>query len=116
MLTPRFVPATPAAHRAALLELNLEYATWVATEIETAVGINTQALIGMPLAAYIDSILDTICGDTPPRGIFYLVMIDEHLAGMGGVRCLSLSNLYGKLDGRGRTAALARARALGLLP
>jgi GNAT superfamily N-acetyltransferase len=30
--------------------------------------------------------LDTICGDPPPRGVFYLVERDHHLAGMGGVR------------------------------
>lgn len=40
----------------------------------------------MTIDEYVPTVLDTICGDPPPRSIFYLVELDQHLAGMGGLR------------------------------
>ena len=53
--------------------LNVEYVSWVAAEAESYFGISTQESIGMTIAEYVPTVLDTICGDPPPRGIFYLV-------------------------------------------
>jgi GNAT superfamily N-acetyltransferase len=83
---PTFTPATPVDHRDALIALNVEYVSWVAAEAESYFGISTQASIGMTIAEYVPTVLDTICGDPPPRGIFYLVERDHQLAGMGGLR------------------------------
>jgi GNAT superfamily N-acetyltransferase len=86
VLEPTFTPANPVTQRDALLAINVEYASWAATEMEAYFGINVQASIGMTVAEYVSSVLDTICGDPPPRGIFYLVELDHQLAGMGGIR------------------------------
>jgi GNAT superfamily N-acetyltransferase len=42
----------------------------------------------MMVTEYVSSVLDTICGESPPRGIFYLVEVEQQLAGMGGLRWL----------------------------
>jgi GNAT superfamily N-acetyltransferase len=83
---PTFTSANPVDHRDALIALNVEYVSWVAAEAESYFGISTQDAIGMTIAEYVPTVIDTICGDPPPRGIFYLVERDQHLAGMGGLR------------------------------
>jgi hypothetical protein len=66
MKTPIFTPATPVAQRDALIAINVEYLSWVAAEAETYFGITPQAAIGMTIAKYVPTVLDTICGDPPP--------------------------------------------------
>ena len=112
MQTPLFTPANPVNHRDALLALNVEYASWAATEIDAYFGVNSEASLGMTIAEYVSSVLDTICGDPPPRGIFYLVEVDQHLAGMGGLRWISpgvaeIKRLYVRPDYRGAKLGVA---------
>jgi GNAT superfamily N-acetyltransferase len=125
MKTPIFTPATPVAQRDALIAINVEYLSWVAAEAETYFGITPQAAIGMTIAEYVPTVLDTICGDPPPRGIFYLVERDHHLAGMGGLRwsrpgVAEIKRLYVRPAHRGAKLGaailqrlLADARAFG---
>lgn len=84
----RFTLANPSTHREALLGLNIEYMAWVATGIEQSFGLTSQDLLGMPLADYVASVIDKVCGEPPPLGAFYIVHVDGALAGMGGLRPL----------------------------
>jgi hypothetical protein len=112
-------PANPVAQRDALIAINVEYLSWVATAAETHFGITPQASIGMTIAEYVPTVLDTICGVSPPRGIFYLVELDQHLAGMGGFRwsCPSVAEIkrlyVPKLGATILQRLLADARAFG---
>lgn len=83
-----FTLASPVAHRDAMLGINIEYMAWVAAGIEQSFGLTSQALLGMPPAEYVASVIDKVCGEPPPRGAFYLVYVDRDLAGMGGLRPL----------------------------
>jgi GNAT superfamily N-acetyltransferase len=83
-----FTLASPLTHREAILEINVEYMAWVAEGIEKSFGLTPQALLGMAPADYVVSVIDKVCGEPPPRGAFYLVYVDGHLAGMGGLRPL----------------------------
>lgn len=78
--------ADPVAHIEELLELNIEYMTWVCQGVESHFGIPAEEVLGMPAAKYVPSIIDKVCGAPPPKGIFYLVKVDGGLAGMGGIR------------------------------
>ncbi len=84
--TINFALANPAAHRDALLGLNIEYMSWVADGIEKSFGLSSQGLLGMDLPTYVAGMIDKVCGEPPPRGAFYLVDVDGELAGMGGLR------------------------------
>ena len=86
MSEPTFIPANPVDHRDALIALNIEYMSWLSTEGESYFGISAQDSIGMTIAEYVPTVLNAVCGDPPPRGIFYLVELDLHLAAMGGLR------------------------------
>ena len=81
-----FIPADPTLHRAALLELSIEYMQWVVTEFCNITGATPQEILGMPVPDYVASVIHKVCGDPAPRGIFYLVELDGGLAAMGGLR------------------------------
>jgi hypothetical protein len=40
----------------------------------------------MPVADYVHTIIDKVCGAPPPKCVFYLAKVDGSLAGMGGIR------------------------------
>lgn len=120
-----FVSANAATHRSALIALNIEYLAWVFKGIEALFDVEANAIVGMPLSEYVPSVIDKVCGDAPPKGVFYLLQIDGKLAGMGGLRFLSagvaeLKRLYIhpeyralKLGEQTLTRLLADARTFG---
>ena len=83
-----FKVADAELDRHALIELNVEYLSWVFTGIEDLFGVVADQIVGMPASEYVSSVIDKVCGDPPPKGIFYLVTVDHQLAGMGGLRFL----------------------------
>lgn len=82
----RFILANPDTHRAALLQLNVEYMTWVLAEVEKITGTPAEEMLGMTVPQYVASVIDKVCGAPPPQGAFYLLEIDGVIAGMGGIR------------------------------
>jgi GNAT superfamily N-acetyltransferase len=86
MIDPNFIPANLVDHRDDIIALNIEYMSWLSTEGEAYFGISAQDSLGMSIAEYVPTILNAICGEPPPRGVFYLVELDQQLAAMGGLR------------------------------
>lgn len=84
MPQPEFTVADTRVHRDELVELNVEYMSWVFAEIELLFGVS----VGMTAREYVPTVIDKVCGDPPPRGAFYLVTVGHALAGMGGLRSL----------------------------
>jgi GNAT superfamily N-acetyltransferase len=84
-----FIEAHPVANRDELIELNVEYLSWVFEGIESAFSVPKDQIVGMPARDYVPGVIDKVCGDPPPIGVFYLVRVDKELAGMGGLRRLS---------------------------
>jgi ribosomal protein S18 acetylase RimI-like enzyme len=62
--------------------------SWVCAEIEKLTGVPADKILGMPARDYVPAVIDKVCGELPPRGIFYLVKVDDTWAGMGGLRPL----------------------------
>ena len=117
MSSPTFRLADPVADRAALIALNVEYVTWVFAEIEQRFGMTAQAVLGMPVADYVPTIIDKVCGDPPPRGAFYLVEDGGRMLAMGGLRrsedgIAELKRVYVRPAGRGRRLGETLARRL----
>jgi ribosomal protein S18 acetylase RimI-like enzyme len=83
-----FITANIAAHKNELVQLNVEYLSWVFAGIKDVFGVPAGQVVGMPVGRYVESVIDKVCGDPPPKGIFYLVMVDDKVAGMGGLRFL----------------------------
>jgi GNAT superfamily N-acetyltransferase len=81
-----FIIANIASHKRELIDLNIEYMNWVFAGVESHFGIPADAIVGVPAAEYVPTVIDKVCGDPPPKGVFYLVKVDGKLAGMGGLR------------------------------
>lgn len=81
-----FIPGDSTLHRSELTELNIEYLNWVLSGFSNITGTSPHDMLGMEVPQYVESTIDKVCGDVPPRGTFYLVMCDGALAGMGGLR------------------------------
>ena len=117
MSSPNFRLADPVADRAALIDLNVEYVTWVFAEIEEMSGMTAPDILGTTVADYVPTIIDKVCGDPPPRGAFYLVEDGGELLAMGGLRrsedgIAELKRVYVRPAGRGRRLGEALARRL----
>lgn len=83
-----FIPANVRDHRDELVELNVEYMSWVFREVEKLFDVPADQILGMPAREYVPMVIDKVCGEPPPTGVFYLVKVDDKLAGMGGLRSL----------------------------
>jgi GNAT superfamily N-acetyltransferase len=81
-----FRPAEARTHRAVLLELNLEYVSWISTQLQASFGVTVADVVGMPVPDYVASVIEKVCGDPPPNGCFYLAEWNGQVAGMGGLR------------------------------
>lgn len=85
---PVFAEARPGARRDTVLELNVEYMSWLFEAFERHFGIDIAGVLGASAADYVRSKIDAICDERPPEGVFYLVELDGQPAGMGGLRRL----------------------------
>ena len=117
MATLAFRLADPAADRATLIALNVEYVTWVFAEIGKMSGMTAREILGAEVADYVPTVIDKVCGDAPPRGAFYLVEQDGRVLAMGGLRrsddgIAELKRVYVRPAGRGRRLGEAIARRL----
>ena len=64
-----FLPADAITHRAELIELNIEYVSWVLNGIEGMFGVPADQVVGMPAADYVPTVIEKVCGDPPPAGL-----------------------------------------------
>ena len=125
MTSPHFRQAHPVADRRALLDINIEYVSWVFAQMEEITGIAAPAILGMEVADYVPTVIDKVCGDPPPRGVFYLVEDAGQVVAMGGLRRIDdgvaeLKRVYVRPAGRGQRLGeaivqrlLADARSFG---
>lgn len=88
MPKPEFLRCDAAAS-ADLVELNIEYVTWVLEQAAVFFDVPVDEVVGQPPAVYAREALSKVVGEGPPRGSFYLIRLDGAVAGMGGLRRLS---------------------------
>lgn len=86
MPTPVFIAADLVGQREAILSIHIEYMTWVYSEMERAFGASEHEGVGASVSDYVASVIHKVCPERPPKGVFYLIMADGQVAGMGGLR------------------------------
>jgi GNAT superfamily N-acetyltransferase len=89
MPPPEFIVANLGSHRDELIELNVEYVSWVFAEVNELFEVQLENIMGMSAREYVASALEKVCGKPPPEGVFYLIKVAGKLAGMGGLRGLN---------------------------
>ena len=106
-MAPTFTIVSATSHRKTLIDLNVEYMSWISSELNRSLGISLETENGMPIADYASHMLDKICDEMSARGIFYLVSIDDQIVGMGGMRPISqdaaeIKRIYVRPEYRGQ--------------
>jgi ribosomal protein S18 acetylase RimI-like enzyme len=95
-----------SVHREDLINLNIEYMTWIFDQIEQKLEVNAREELG-PVDEYIRSKIDDIYSFKPPDGFCYLVKENNQFAGMGAFRRIrdgvaEIKRMYIKPEYRGR--------------
>lgn len=81
-----FEIADAVRDRAMLSALNVQYLEWLDGHIRADFELTLPGLLGQAIPDYVEATLDKLCAARPPEGVFYLVLRDGVVAGMGGVR------------------------------
>lgn len=91
MTTVQFLVADLQRHQQELTALHEEYLGWVFSQLELVkdLPISSPVSSQLPLHEYLPAALAAVCTQSPPQGIFYLLLVDGQIAGMGGLRGLS---------------------------
>jgi GNAT superfamily N-acetyltransferase len=82
----RFVHVDLAAHRPALMELNVEFMTWIAEVSEELFDVRFREVAGLDVRAYVEETLDAMVASTQRNGAYYLIEVAGAAAGMGALR------------------------------
>jgi carbonic anhydrase len=123
--TVRLVPADLAVHRPALLELNVEYLSWIEQLSEELFDLRLRDMLGADVRTYTERALDAMVTAAQRHGAFYLVEVDGVPVGMGALRRFAdgvaeVKRMYVRPEHRGRrlgatllTQLVSDARSLG---
>lgn len=88
MTHTQFINADIQIHYSELLELNIEYISWIFGECESYFDVHPIEIVGMSAGDYARSVIGKVCEQKSPAGVFYIVKFQGQLAGMGGLRSL----------------------------
>ena len=105
--TVRLVPADLASHRPALLELNVEYLTWIEQVSEELFDLRLRDLLGADVRTYTEASLDAMVSAAQRHGVYYLVEVGGAPVGMGALRRFAVGvaevkRMYVRPEHRGR--------------
>jgi N-acetylglutamate synthase-like GNAT family acetyltransferase len=70
-------------HRSQVIDLNMEYMNWVLRE--SAALRDLVATSAVSVREHVTSIIEKLCSDVPPHGIYYLLELEGAIIGMGAL-------------------------------
>ncbi len=121
----RFVPYNPISHQVHLLEMNIEFLTWIANQMRLHHNIDAETQGSMTIREYVEEHLKKFTTIRPPKGIIYLLESDGDVIGMGALcpvdeRVGEIKRMYIRPEHRGKgigrkllTKLMEKAKAFG---
>ena len=102
-----FVPFDLEVHRDEFIQMNIEYLTRNLDELDENFKINSRAMVGSTAQEMAQGILGAYKDLKPPEGIFYILLVEGNVAGMGAIKKLSdkvgeLKSMYIRSQYRGK--------------
>jgi len=79
----RFLPVDLRIHRSQVIDLNMEHMNWVLKE--SAALRDLVATSAVSIREHVISIVEKLCSDVPPHGIYYLLELEDGIIGMGAL-------------------------------
>jgi ribosomal protein S18 acetylase RimI-like enzyme len=84
------IPIKPELHKSSLINLNVEYLTWIASEMQKRYNIDMVLLMGISVQKYVDNNIDNLLSYLPPEGVYYIIQKGSSIFGMGAIRKLKI--------------------------
>jgi len=103
-----FVPFDPDVHKEEFVQLDTEYNTWLFDQSIEKYQVDGLSIIGTTITDLVNNHLDVLTRLRPPEVIFYLLVVEGEVVGMGGLRKLNddaaarIMWMYVRPDCRGR--------------
>lgn len=96
-----FIPINLNVHKSLLVDLNEEYLSWIARELKKHYDVDIFNMEGtiqnnkieqkVLIRAYAKASVEQLTSYIPPEGIYYILQIDEKIAGMGALRKIKMN-------------------------
>jgi len=96
-----FIPINLNFHKSLLVDLNEEYLSWIADEMKKHYDLDIMNVEGtfqnnkieqkIPIRVYAKMSAEQLTSYIPPEGIYYILQIDEKVAGMGALRKMKMN-------------------------
>jgi GNAT superfamily N-acetyltransferase len=83
------VPFDPDIHKEEFVRLDTEYNTWLLEQTKEKYQVDIPSTVGITVPKVVEGDLEILTRLKPPEVIFYLVLVDGEIAGMGGIKKLS---------------------------
>ena len=102
-----FVPLDLTLHKDEFIQLNYETMDWHFKQFTEHYQIEVEPRLGKTARQIAESSIETYRDLKPPKGIFYLLQVDDEIAGMGALRKLDngigeLKRMWNRTQYRGR--------------
>ena len=102
-----FIPIKLELHKSHLINLNEEYLSWIADEMQQRYSIDTVLILGESIRDYAKKTLEKLSSYIPPESIYYFLQINSSIIGMGALRKLNknigeIKRMYIKPKYRGK--------------
>ncbi|MBY9016827.1 MAG: GNAT family N-acetyltransferase [Candidatus Lokiarchaeota archaeon] len=102
-----FIPIKLELHNSHLINLNEEYLSWIADEMQQRYSIDTVLILGESIRDYVKKTLEKLSSYIPPEGIYYIIQTNNSIIGMGALRKLNknigeIKRMYIKPKYRGK--------------
>jgi len=96
-----FIPINLNVHKSLLVDLNEEYLSWIADEMKKHYDLDIFNVGGtiqnnkieqkVLIRAYAKMSVEQLTSYIPPEGIYYILQMDEKIAGMGALRKINMN-------------------------
>ena len=102
-----FVPFDPDVHMEEFIQMNIEYLTWIFTQLDENYQLDTASMLGQTVPEWVNDNLEPYTSLKPPEGILYMLEVDGEVAEMGALKRLSddtgeVKRMYNRPRYRGR--------------
>ena len=97
----------PIKHRDDFIQLNIEYISWIAEQVQTRYGMKFRDTMGMTIEEYVQSQCEKYTSIPEEDGRLFILEEAEHVIGMGAITRYSedvgeIQRMYIKPEYRGR--------------
>lgn len=86
-----FIPIDLKIHKSLLIELNSEYLDWITNKVQKEYDLDLISILGQSTREYAKNSVENLTSYIAPEGIYYILYLNNKIAGMGALHKLKLN-------------------------